>query len=325
MTIKKTANVERRALIASIFGSLFMAVVGIGFALVSRSEAIMLDGVFSGVSLVMAMLTLKIAGIVKRPDDEHFHFGYSHFAPLMNILKSLVMVVLCGFALLSAIDALMNGGRPLAVGAAVIYGVVATLGCIVIAAYLQRTAKSTGSALVEVDAKSWLIDTVMSGAVLASFIAGYLLQDGPLGQYLNYLDPGLVTVLCIIALPIPVKVLLNSAREVLLFAPEPALQERVEATFRKATAGLPVNDHCLRMLKMGDTLNILIHVQLQPGCVISGVAELDQMRKQINAELEKLELRVATDVLFVDDMEFAFQAAGGLTAVCQEQSSSATP
>ena len=83
-------DLERRALIVSIWGTLMMAILGVTFALISHSEAIMLDGVFSAVGLVMALLTLKVAGLVKRTDDKHFHFGYTHFAPLVNVLKSMV-------------------------------------------------------------------------------------------------------------------------------------------------------------------------------------------------------------------------------------------
>ena len=78
-------DLERRALHLSIAGALAMAVIGIGFALLSGSEAIMLDGIFSAIGLVMALVTLKVATLVARPDDEHFHFGYAHFAPLQRI------------------------------------------------------------------------------------------------------------------------------------------------------------------------------------------------------------------------------------------------
>ena len=76
-----TAGLEKRALVVSIFGGAFMACLGVYFAIAAESDAIMLDGVFSGIGFLMASLTLKVAGLVKRPDDEHFHYGYSHFAP----------------------------------------------------------------------------------------------------------------------------------------------------------------------------------------------------------------------------------------------------
>ena len=40
-------NLEKRALMVSIFGAALMACLGIYFAIVAESAAIMLDGVFS--------------------------------------------------------------------------------------------------------------------------------------------------------------------------------------------------------------------------------------------------------------------------------------
>ena len=56
-----------RALVVSIAGAVLMAGLGVYFAFVAESEAIMLDGVFSGIGFVMASLTLKVAGLVTRP------------------------------------------------------------------------------------------------------------------------------------------------------------------------------------------------------------------------------------------------------------------
>ena len=93
---------ERKALRISIVGALVMAVVGIGFALATRSDAIMLDGVFSAIGFLMALLTLRVASLAIQPDDDRFHFGYSHFVPLLNVVKAFMMIVLCTFAFLSS-------------------------------------------------------------------------------------------------------------------------------------------------------------------------------------------------------------------------------
>jgi cation diffusion facilitator family transporter len=301
----KPIDPERRALAASIYGALFMACIGVYFAIVAESDAIMLDGIFSGLGFVMASLTLKVAGLVNRPDDEHFNYGYAHFAPLLNVVKSMLMLVLCTAALLSAVSALFHGGRSMAVGSAVIYGVIATAGCIVITLYIKRAAKSTGSALVEVDAESWVIDTVMSAAVLAAFILGWLLKDGAMGVYLDYLDPAVVTVLCLLALPIPLKILIGNAREVLLIAPDPALTQAVEERFKRALPEIQPAEYRIRLLKMGNTLNVLMHVKPGPDFSLNELSQLDEMRIRFNAALEDMEVNALADIVFINDIKMA--------------------
>ena len=138
--MQETDIVEKRALRLSAVGMGIMAVSGVAFAVVSHSDAILLDGVFSTIGLLLALLTFKVAEIVKRPDDEHFHYGYAHFAPQLNMIKALLMIVLCVFALGSAIDSAMKGGNEIEMGLAVIYAVIATISCIVVAIILSRVA-----------------------------------------------------------------------------------------------------------------------------------------------------------------------------------------
>jgi predicted Co/Zn/Cd cation transporter (cation efflux family) len=275
------------------------------FAIVAKSEAIMLDGVFSAIGFLMASLTLKVAGLVKRPDDEHFHYGYSHFAPLLNVLKALLMLVLCTLALLSAVDALFHGGRSMVMGSAVIYGSIATVGCLAIAFYMRKAKKLTNSALVEVDAQGWAIDTLLSGAVLVAFVAGWAIQDTDLADYLNYLDPAMVAILCLLSLPVPLKILIENGREVLLFAPDPYWQKAVEACFVKAVPEFPTEDYRIRLLKMGNSLNVLVHVKPGPGFELSSLNQLDEIRTRFNTELETLEVKTVADVVFIADMKLA--------------------
>lgn len=300
-----TEDLEQRALVVSIIGAALLACLGIYFALVAKSEAIMLDGIFSGIGFVMASITLKVAGLVNRPDDEHFHYGYSHFAPLLNVIKAMLLVVLCTVALISAVDALLHGGRSMAMGSAVIYGVAATVGCLIIALYMRRAEKTTGSSLVAVDAQSWAIDTLMSGAVLLAFIAGWAIQDTGMAPYLDYLDPAVVALLCLLSLPLPLKILIDNGREVLLFAPDASWQQAVEECFEKALPGFPVESYRIRLLKMGNSLNVLVHVKPGADFELSSLEQLDAIRLKFNAALETMDVKTVADVVFVDDMKLA--------------------
>lgn len=295
---------EIQALRVSIAGALMMALLGLLFAWLTSSEAILLDGVFSGIGFIMALLTLRVARLVKRPDDDHFHFGYAHFAPLINVIKSLLMISLCIFATAVAIDSLLSGGRALEMGTAVVYGGISTIGCIVIAAYLWRAGKRTGSVLVELDARAWVVDALLSAAVLISFVGGYEVSSTRFSSYVNYLDPLLVTILCLVSLPIPLKILRHNGREVLLFAPDAALQQQVDDIFREQSAPLEIRDYRIRLLKMGNTLNILVHAQLAAGAAVN-VEELDALRRRFMEALKVLNLNGVADVVFVGDMSLA--------------------
>jgi predicted Co/Zn/Cd cation transporter (cation efflux family) len=72
---------EQRALKISVGAALFFALLGFGFAILTHSQAILLDGVISLVGLGVSVLTLFVARLVELPGDDTFPFGYAHFEP----------------------------------------------------------------------------------------------------------------------------------------------------------------------------------------------------------------------------------------------------
>ena len=127
-----SAELEKQALLISIAGYLLLGALAVFFALKSQSEAIMLDGFFNFVSFVMSLITLKVSQLLTSPYDKKFQYGFMPFEPFVNVVKGLIILVVCGFALISSVDALIDGGRELSPGMAVIYSLVATTGCIVV-------------------------------------------------------------------------------------------------------------------------------------------------------------------------------------------------
>ena len=296
---------EQNALRISSLGALALAILGIGFAVYSGSNAILLDGLFSILGFFMALMTIYVSRLVSRPDDEVFQYGYAHFAPLMNVLKSLVMAVLCGFALFSAISTILAGGQAMAVGSAVIYAAIATTIGAGLYFYLRKVAKNTASVLVSLDAKAAQLDMFLSAAVLTSFILGWLSFGTPMENYLDYLDPMVVAGLCLVALPVPLKVLWENGREVLLLAPDPALQESVKERVAVALAEFPVRDYRIRMLKLGNIMAVTLHLRPEDDFRIESVADLDRVRIAIEEEFSSLDYEIGLDVVFVNDMDLA--------------------
>lgn len=68
-------GLEGQALRISIFGYFLLGILAVVFALKSQSEAIMFDGFFNFVSLVMSLVTLYVSGLLKIPYDKNFQYS----------------------------------------------------------------------------------------------------------------------------------------------------------------------------------------------------------------------------------------------------------
>jgi len=101
---------EKIYLILSAFGNVLVGCVGIAVAVISSSQAILLDGVFNLTYFATGLFTVKVASLVARGDDERFPHGYAFFEPLINGVKGMLVLGVSIMALLGAVQALCSGG-----------------------------------------------------------------------------------------------------------------------------------------------------------------------------------------------------------------------
>jgi cation diffusion facilitator family transporter len=292
---------EKKALKLSAGMALFMAALGIVFGLLTRSDAIMLDGFFSLVGFAMAVVTIRVAWLVQQPPDEHFHFGYAQFEPFLNTVKGLLMLGVSGFAVAGAVDALLHGGRDLNAGLAVIYALIALTGCFIVAGIQRRAARNTGSPLLEVDYRNWLIDGILSGVVALVFVAALILGRTDWAHVVPYIDPVLVIVVVLAIIAVPIGIIRDGAREILGFAPARAIQDDVRGRVEGAIGDVPVKATHVSMMKIGRFFYILNQIVVSPEFRPGRVAELDEVRGRIARAMDGFEPKPIIDTVFTED------------------------
>ncbi len=300
---------ERTALLLSAGVALLIGVVASVAALLIGSGAIMLDGAFNLSFVVVALVTLKVASLVQRADDEDFPFGYFQFEPLVNAVKGLLILGVSIVALIDAGMTVADGGRPLAAGNAIAYGVFATLACgatLVVLARLQRRAKSP---LVAGDIANWTVNTAISGAMLVAFLVALVLQLQGLEALARYVDPVLVALVVTASLAVPVRILGGGLMALLNRSVGKAAIADIEARVRGALGALPVAAIHVRAVKPGRTTNVLVHVVLAPARATLTVAEADGLRERVLAAVHAGHAPLLIDVMFTANARFAAPAA----------------
>ena len=305
MATRSHAHHEQRALKLSLYGVLCFVVLGIGFALITKSDAILFDGVYSLIAFCMAIVTLKVARLAQRPDDDKFHFGYTAMEPTLNLFKSLIVIVTCVFALTGAVNRLLAGGNQAEYGLAIVYGVISTTGCFYIAWRMRRSSMDYRSDLVGVEAKTWFVDGLLSFAVLLGFIVAWSLELSGLGHYAPLVDPLLLITLVVLALPIPAKILFDSLKEVVAMAPPEDVVDEIENQLLETLTDVSTEHVELRVSKRGRVTYLLVHVVVADDFEVRGIAALDQIREKSESELKQWNPEIVMDMLFVRDRELA--------------------
>ena len=302
-------TLEKRGLWLSIFGALFMAGLGIGFAILTSSDAVLLDGLFSLVGFVIGLVSLRVATLVRRPDDEFYHFGYAAYEPMLNLTKGLLMAFVTLFALVSAVEVAIHGGREIQAGWASIYAVIAAAGCFAIALSQRALSKKTASPLLAVDSKNWLIDGLMSVAVAIAFLAAVFLADSSWAHLLPYADPVVVIILVVISLPIPFKIIRDNWNQMLGRAPDENLQLQAQKAVATVFEGVDEVTTKVRMQQIGRTSYVQLFVVCGDAMAVD-IPLMDSCRSEVHDALKGEFANLALDVLFTRNPQWVAISVG---------------
>jgi predicted Co/Zn/Cd cation transporter (cation efflux family) len=287
---------EKAGLKLSLVGSILFTGSALVLALMAKSQAILLDGLYTFVTLIMSFISLKVVDLVKKPESPRFPFGFTALEPFINLVKSLVMLLMLSVFLVTNIKDLLRGGREISLDLTIIYIFICLVIYAVIIGLLLRCGKHSKSSILSFEIKNWCIDALMTLGIAISLVGALIALRLGHTQILPYIDPSIVIVLVLLSLPVPLKYFFTELRQVLLVSPENV----TEAQVRECLAGVRkkhgIRDMQIWGLKSGRVQYLFLYCDLEQE--EHTITELDKIRLEIFDELEKLYDFFWADIMF---------------------------
>jgi cation diffusion facilitator family transporter len=281
-----SARIEQRTLKISLAAVAGVALLSLAWGVAIESDVVILNGVFSMVSLIGSVLYLTAARLVARPADRRFQYGYAHVEPLVTGANGLLVLVICVYAFINGVEGVRAGGGTVNAAGVVWFGAVTGAICLAVGTYEWSMASRTGSQLLRNDSREWLIDAAFSLVTLAGFAVVWVLEEPWRGLWARYADSALVAVLALLFMPVPLGVLRQTMRELLHTADaDRELAERVEAVLRRVAAEHDVASHTTHVAKVGRASFIEANIVAGPRFALQTVATQDALRERIWSEL----------------------------------------
>jgi predicted Co/Zn/Cd cation transporter (cation efflux family) len=229
----------------------------------------------------------------------------------MNAIKGCLVLGVTIFALVDAIRALAVGGRPIAAGVAIIYAIVASSACWIAYFGTRRAAGRSQSPLVKADSQNWMVNAVISTAVLLAFLSMILIRKAGADYLLPYVDPVLVVVLAAATIWIPLRLTWQALMEILNRAPSHEVRSRVRSAVESQLGDLPVRRLYVRVVQPGRTRYVSIHVILPADYVLPGLPALDEIRARTWEALQPDHPGTFLDMVFTADERWAVDSEQG--------------
>ena len=158
------ARHEQNILTFSACGALFFALLALVWGALVRSQMIMFDGIYSFISLLLTGLYFYAARSIALGRDDNFPYGRSQIEPMVIVVQSIVLIIICSKAFGGAAISLFSGGQEANNLSGMAYAAIGLSGCFFAWHYIVQAGKKNApkSELIKTQAAQWLMDTMLT-------------------------------------------------------------------------------------------------------------------------------------------------------------------
>lgn len=274
---------EQGTLKFSIALTVLLGVLGVASGLVTNSQAIIFDGMYSFVDVVPTVVSLLVVKLIARGTTHRFQYGFWHLEPLVAVLRDAILAVACVYAGVDAVYTLADGGQDVEYGRAATWAATLSVIGLAMAIVLSRRAKALNSPMLKIDARSWLVSACLSLGLLLGFVLATALAGTPWQDWIPYVDSVALLAMAVIMLPMPLMGLWRSMTDVLQVAPN-ELDQRVHEVMDSLIQERQFLEYTSYIAKAGRGRFVEIHI-LVPAEFRMEIATADAIRSEVSARL----------------------------------------
>ena len=285
----------------STLGTLFFAVLGRAWGWTVKSEMILFDGMYSLGGVILSLLALMGSIYINKKDYEKYPFGKKMIEPLIVIIKSLAIFIMCIYSLTGSIKDLINGGNEVQYG----YALISTLGCGIAYFFLKKKGKAINSSLVNIESSQWLMDTLLSMGVLVGFLIANIIKHTEFIWFNRYLDPLMVIICSSVFIKMPIKSFGDGLKELLEFKADDSITLEIDKLVEGIEREYKFEESITRVSKTGNDLRIEIDFIYNEESNIKVLDEMDSLREKIFNSLSHINYEKWLNVSFTKDKKWA--------------------
>jgi predicted Co/Zn/Cd cation transporter (cation efflux family) len=292
---------EERLLRISVGGAVVFAVTALVWGVLVRSQLIVFDGLYSTISVALSAMSLVTYRLIARGPDERHPFGREVLSAVVVLVKGVAIGVLCAYALATAVVDLLGGGREVAAGWAAAYAAAATAGCGLVVVLLRRGGGADTTSLIRAESSQWLLDTVLSAAILLGFLVALALERAGRAELAAYVDPGMVAVVALWFLRLPAQLVREGWEGLVALRPDDPVAGDLQARVGAVAAAYGFTAHLCRVATFGDRVDVEVELLVGDTTPVRDVEGFDLVRRQLETALRDAPTDARLAVSFTAD------------------------
>lgn len=259
---RKSPKKEKKAMSVSLYANLFFVVIELAMAIITSSQAVLLDAVYDGIEFFMLLPSVILIPLLYKPSNERYPFGYMQIETVFIVVKGITMTAVTVGLIANSVNILLHGGRSVDFDMVAWFELFACVLGIIITLYLHRKNKSLNSPIVNAEKQGWKIDCVISFGMTLAFFLPKIIPFPWFQPFIPYLDSLFTIILSMVMLPAPIKTVLTGIRDLLLIAPEEDTVQNIRSIVEQVLSGCHYSALNCEIIRTGRKLWISAYISL---------------------------------------------------------------
>ncbi|MDR2517156.1 MAG: cation diffusion facilitator family transporter [Spirochaetaceae bacterium] len=169
--IARKARLIKIASITALLGNFALSALKIMLGIQSGSLAVLGDGIDSGVDVLIAIMSLIVAGIISRPADQDHPWGHGRAETVATTLLACTLFFAGGQLILNSAQKLIFRREiEIPEAAAFVAAVISITGKLLLAWSQYLFGRRAGSSMLKANAKNMAADVIVSATVLLGLV-----------------------------------------------------------------------------------------------------------------------------------------------------------
>lgn len=304
---KKMQKREKSAMSVSLYGNLVFVVIELVMALVTGSQAVLLDAVYDSVEFCMLLPSIFLIPLLYKPSNEEHPFGYMQIETIFVVVKGITMTAVTFGLIFNNINLMLHGGHIVSFHTVAGFELFACILGILVTVYLYYKNKQMESPLINMEMQGWRIDSFISLGMTVAFLLPMLIPFDWFQHIVPYLDQLITIVLSLVMIPTPIHTVITGIRDLMLIPPEEETIDDIKETIEPIIGVYGHKNLYYDIVRTGRKLWISVYISFEKDIVsLSKFKQLqDQCIKALASKYSDFYFELLPDIEFtgIEDIE----------------------
>ncbi len=280
----KSMRKEKIILNLSTWSGGLIAVIELMMAWYSRSQAVLMDGIFDSSEVLVSAAFLIMLPFIYKKETEKMPYGYAQLESIFILIKGSMLTVITLDLIYENIKMILNGGNQVDSMLIGIFELVICVFSIVVLGLILKINHGVNSQVVKAEIVSWKIDAACCFGVSAAFLVQVFLKNTVFVWMGRYIDQVVAIIIAVVMLPQPMKMVWESLKSIILIAPGEEIIAMIKKIVDEELQGTPYDASFYDIVQTGRKIWVEVYIVSRNDYIY--IHQIRKLKQQINMKLQ---------------------------------------